>query len=644
MSRLLDLFINKYNYTDFHELNLDWIISDLRTIAETLENFISLNTIKYANPIQWNITTQYEANTVVIDANDGTAYLSVQPVPVGVVITNTDYWTAIFTLDLLSANQNITLRDDGSNTLATFSSSVDDWLIWNNTLYKVIQAINVNEAYVTGYNITRYTVEMFISDYVTALSNNISTLENNIGQLTDLNTTDKTSIVNAVNELVTSIATANTAISNIETKLSDYITPDDFTGTDGEKIQAAIDSLENTGGTIVFNRAYTLDRNILIKRRTTNPNHKEITLIGLGGDSEIDFDTYHFEGYDTNNVDYGGLRLINMKIHGTDKAFVTDNLIRITLDSCNVWAFDYVFYGTDYSQSIFILNSSIQKIGVCVMYVLRHAWDTHINCNRIELCESVFNVNVANAMSFTNNVVESYSSPTPLNRKQIIFRATPRAALISGNYFEDNECTIDLSDIGNSDDNSITIADNVFMEPAANLNAMCIKLPKTAVTKTSIMLTNNTFNLHDASQYAIAITEVGHDITNVVINNCHGSGFAMYDPEYKLHDIANYNTDTYTNAVSMTNNANVPLKFKRDGHICLLKGIVTINENVSSGANIIKIDDVRNAPNSNTNLIMYNSSDMSPIQARISSSGYIETRSALTSGNSYIFDFIWRCR
>lgn len=196
--RLLDLFVFKYNRTDFHELNLDWIISDMRTLAETLQNFISLNTIKYADPIQWNISTQYGTNTVVVDPNTGTAYLSVQPVPSGVAISNTDYWTPIFTLNFLSANQNITLRDDGQNILATFSSAADDWLIWQGILYKVTQAINVNEAYVPGYNITRYTVEMYIEDLKTALINLM-------GDLQDLNTTDKSNLVAAINEVLTII-------------------------------------------------------------------------------------------------------------------------------------------------------------------------------------------------------------------------------------------------------------------------------------------------------------------------------------------------------------------------------------------------------------------------------------------------------
>lgn len=85
-------------YTNFHDLNLDWIIKALTDIDRRLANFVSLNTIKYADPIKWDITSQYAQNTLVLDPQDGTAYLSVQPVPQGVQITNADYWTPVFTL------------------------------------------------------------------------------------------------------------------------------------------------------------------------------------------------------------------------------------------------------------------------------------------------------------------------------------------------------------------------------------------------------------------------------------------------------------------------------------------------------------------------------------------------------------------
>lgn len=262
--RIFDLFCFKYNRTDFHELNLDWIISDLRTLAETLENFINLNTIKYANPIQWNITTQYEANTVVIDANDGTAYLSVKPVPSGVAITNTDYWTPIFTLDMISANKNLTLRDDGSNVLATFASAADDWLVWNGTLYKVSRAINVNEAYVAGYNLKRYTVELFIKD----MADSIKTI---IGDLDDLKTQDKTNLVAAINEIATQVlgkigdlsnlttedkSNLVTAINEIITKINNvryYVTPEEF-GAKGDGV---------TDDTEAFRQAFLTDKPVI---------------------------------------------------------------------------------------------------------------------------------------------------------------------------------------------------------------------------------------------------------------------------------------------------------------------------------------------------------------------------------------------
>ena len=134
-----------YPYTNFHDLNLDWILQKMGEFSDKLENFISLATIKYANPLLWDITSQYEENTVVVDKN-GNAYLSVQPVPSGVSLERTEYWTKIGNFDELwgSIKSAITpaSADRGINTLV--------WL--DNDLYRVIQYMQVGTEYVPGTN------------------------------------------------------------------------------------------------------------------------------------------------------------------------------------------------------------------------------------------------------------------------------------------------------------------------------------------------------------------------------------------------------------------------------------------------------------------------------------------------------------
>lgn len=197
-----------YPYLNVNDLNLDFLLRTVRVLEMEIKNFVNFNKIKYADPLAWNITTQYEANTVVIDPVTGIAYLSTQAVPNGVAITNTDYWTAIF---------------------------------------------------------------------------DMSVFFNGLGNINDLLTTDKTSVVNAINEVFTN-----------ELKSRNYVTPQmygaigDGVTDDSNAIQDAIDHLLSIGGGTLFfpSGTYKVSQTL----NCTDSSNHYVSLLGNEYASQIIYD------------------------------------------------------------------------------------------------------------------------------------------------------------------------------------------------------------------------------------------------------------------------------------------------------------------------------------------------------------------
>lgn len=231
--------IHKAPYTNFHDLNLDWIMDELNEFNTKLTNFVSLATIKYADPLQWDITSQYEANTVVVDSN-GNAYLSVQPVPSGVSLDRTDFWTKIGNFDELWADvkKAITPNDEGHSPTATADRAVND-LVWvNGALVRVTRAMNAGDAYVPGSNCvsssTNEVLHYLVTTFNEGLSAEKTARENADTQLQQAITAEQTARENAVaeeqtarenadNDLCTAITEEQTARENADTGLQNSI-------------------------------------------------------------------------------------------------------------------------------------------------------------------------------------------------------------------------------------------------------------------------------------------------------------------------------------------------------------------------------------------------------------------------------------
>lgn len=345
--------IHKAPYTNFHDLNLDWIMEELNEFNSKLTNFVSLATIKYANPIQWDITSQYEANTVVVDSN-GNAYLSVQPVPSGVSLDRTEYWTKIGNFDALWANvkKAITPIEEGHSPTATAARAVND-LVWvNGSLVRVTRAMIAGEAYVPGSNcvssstneVLHYLINAFnegLSAEKTARENADTQLQTAIGaektarenadtQLQTAIDAEKTARKNADAQLQTAIGAEKTARENADTELKNSINKiQTYISAPGAGIKAddksaaaqntsTLQTLLDAGHTVYFpSGTYYMSGALYMKRGCgiVGENMRDTALVWIAASNGIIYDLEYKAPHTYDNI-YFTIRIESLALYG----------------------------------------------------------------------------------------------------------------------------------------------------------------------------------------------------------------------------------------------------------------------------------------------------------------------------------------
>ena len=192
----------EYPYTDSEKYNDDWLLQKMVELAKAFDEFVNLNSIKYADPILWDITSQYETNTVVIDPQTGNAYISTQPVPVGVSLSNTDYWTSIYNYDkaINFLMEQIAAANEKMSPTATAARNIGD-LVWlQGELYVVTANMIAGDAYVEGSNCAHITIESILKNLSNSIAENagdIANLELNFGGLVSVVNIVKSKLVKA---------------------------------------------------------------------------------------------------------------------------------------------------------------------------------------------------------------------------------------------------------------------------------------------------------------------------------------------------------------------------------------------------------------------------------------------------------------
>lgn len=161
----------EFPHTRNYEGDLGYIIKKLMELTDKYNTFFEYNSITFADPIQWDITRQYAAYTIVFDYDSGYAMISKQPVPAGILLSNSDYWSLVGPL-IVDADARLSIQKILSfianiyetGTTATAVRNPGDYIIANGDLYVATSLINIGETYTNGYNVNKTTVENMILD------------------------------------------------------------------------------------------------------------------------------------------------------------------------------------------------------------------------------------------------------------------------------------------------------------------------------------------------------------------------------------------------------------------------------------------------------------------------------------------------
>lgn len=276
-----------------------------------------------------------------------------------------------------------------------------------------------------------------------------------------------------------------------------YFSPDDFEGTDSEKLQACFDALANVGGVITINRPLTLTDNVQIKNNSGLS--LQIVVQAGGKQAVIDMGDYHFYGLE--GVSAGMVSFDNIHFKGTQHCFDCTNLIRLRFDSCFFAGFEHVIYSDSYVQSVNFTNSYFRSLSGYIYYAMAendgNLYDCRISHSVVEGSNGVMSCMTANGCSFTDNCIEGNTKPDDLF--YVYYHLI--GVVISNNYFEINEgALIDFSKGYAYSYYRVTISNNHFHETTSERAMITMPTDSHVVGgENSILIYGNEMNVNSTA-------------------------------------------------------------------------------------------------------------------------------------------------
>lgn len=286
----MNSFLNQFPYSDFHEMNLDWIIRQIKNLTSEMHGFEAANSVHYDGI--WNITKQYAAWTIVLDTATGYLMIALQPVPSGIPITNESYWIFVspFKIDLAfsetstNAIANVRVTNKFNEVDVTLNNLSD-------SLSEEISARAEADGILEGRISTN---ESDISSLETSVSSNTTAITNEAAARTSADET-LSARIDSIIALPDGSTTADAELLDIRIGENDfnYSSAGDAVRGQFEDIKSGLDKIgiNCTGGTFV-SKKYVSAAGVLNDNNSFN-----LRIIPVNAGDTV---YAHVKGYNTN--------------------------------------------------------------------------------------------------------------------------------------------------------------------------------------------------------------------------------------------------------------------------------------------------------------------------------------------------------
>jgi hypothetical protein len=265
-------------------------------------------------------------------------------------------------------------------------------------------------------------------------------------------------------------------MDSIQTSLADIATsPEKFSGSDFDKVQAALDYALTNNVAIKFAKMYDITGHTLLINRPQNyfaTDRKQLYLIGVSGgikktDSGFIFDATYAN---TGDINVSNMKFESVKNAGT-KVWNGDQIIRVKSSNNQYINVDTILSApTLYTQSMTFVNEHITGGGAWLFEALRYIDVTVDHClvedgtNFIRNI-SALNQGMCNNLRIINNLLENLSGV-------VLQLGGFYGGEISNNYVEYCGSYFDLSTLATSYPHiGLTIKGNVFYQTSAQQTA-----------------------------------------------------------------------------------------------------------------------------------------------------------------------------